>query len=479
MFRRTHEEAKGISKLSFKRPFTSNYLANVRVIRAERFARNIPVKATTIFEKLPYNQMSVTTKNTQFFRSSDNSTPNEFHNGKSVLFSTNTLTRPLDSSGLENQLSAPYKNTDFLMLFKSTLTKHEASEIIDYPMVYYWGQFSESKIPNVFYGFDDNKGNYLGLTNDHIAYRYQIVKILGKGTFGQVFECFDHKENTKCAIKVIKSHKRFNSQAHTEIKILKLLLANDKENSNSVLHIKDYFLFRNHICITSELLGNNLYQAMASPFSYQKIKQIAVQVLRGLKYLKRLSVIHCDLKPENILFTSEDCSPVKIIDFGSSCLTNERFFTYIQSRHYRAPEVLLGLTYDCSVDMWSFGCILVELLTKKPLFQADSEVELLEKIVKVRGKVPEDLWQNASKKNIFFEKVLGNCEIQAICEPLKDDLEFGDFIEKCLEWDPAKRITPEEALAHPWLRKNLIRTGDGKINPIRVMKRKNLIINCL
>lgn len=91
-------------------------------------------------------------------------------------------------------------------------------------------------------------------------------------------------------------------------------------------------------------------------------------VLAAARFLRQHSLIHCDLKPENILLMQPQRSAIKVIDFGSSCFINERMYTYVQSRFYRSPEVILGLTYGCEIDMWSFGCILAELYMGYPLF---------------------------------------------------------------------------------------------------------------
>ena len=91
-------------------------------------------------------------------------------------------------------------------------------------------------------------------------------------------------------------------------------------------------------------------------------------------------IIHCDLKPENILLKEPNKSGIKIIDFGSSTFHDERVYTYIQSRFYRAPEIMLGIPYDCAIDMWSFGCIVSEMLLGFPLFanEASTYQQLLE-----------------------------------------------------------------------------------------------------
>ena len=86
------------------------------------------------------------------------------------------------------------------------------------------------------------------------------------------------------------------------------------------------------------------------------------------RFLAQHQLIHCDLKPENILLMQPQRSAIKVIDFGSSCFVNERMYTYVQSRFYRSPEVIMGLPYGCEIDMWSFGCILAELYMGYPLF---------------------------------------------------------------------------------------------------------------
>ena len=97
-----------------------------------------------------------------------------------------------------------------------------------------------------------------------------------------------------------------------------------------------------------------------------------------------VNIIHCDLKPENILLRHPKRSGVKIIDFGSSCKSNKRMYSYIQSRFYRAPEIILGLPYTAAIDIWSLGCILVEMHTGEPLFSGSDQIDQMYKIVKVR-----------------------------------------------------------------------------------------------
>ena len=168
----------------------------------------------------------------------------------------------------------------------------------------------------------------------------------------------------------------------------------------------DSFYFRRHFIIVFELLDINLYKYIKQPgfrgMNKDLLRQIATQMLQGLNHLSKINIIHCDLKPENVLFTDAARTAVKIIDFGSACTEYKQGFTYVQSRFYRSPEVVLGLPYDQAVDMWSFGCILAELVTGRPLFQAVDECELLE-LFRIRiGLPPDEMIKKAKKRKLFF-----------------------------------------------------------------------------
>ncbi len=105
-------------------------------------------------------------------------------------------------------------------------------------------------------------------------------------------------------------------------------------------------------------------------------------------------------------FYNQPTYQIKVIDFGSSCFESERIYTYVQSRFYRSPEVILGINYNVSIDMWSFGCILAELYTGYPLFPGENEQEQLACIMEVMG-VPENYYiDSGSRKQIYFGKNL-------------------------------------------------------------------------
>lgn len=255
--------------------------------------------------------------------------------------------------------------------YKSKLTPYETTEILNYPSIYFVGNSSnkrQSSGPN--FGFDDENGSYIHTAHDHIAYRYEVIKILGKGSFGQVVKAFDHKTNTFVGLKMVRNERRFTKQAAEEIRILELLRDQDMDNSRNVVHILEHFTFREHVCMTFELLSINLYELIKrndfKGFPLPLVRKFAHSILVCLDMLHRNKVIHCDLKPENILLKQQGRSGIKVIDFGSSCFEDQSIYTYIQSRFYRAPEVILGCKYNTSIDIWSFGCIIAELLTGMP-----------------------------------------------------------------------------------------------------------------
>jgi dual specificity tyrosine-phosphorylation-regulated kinase 2/3/4 len=113
--------------------------------------------------------------------------------------------------------------------------------------------------------------------------------------------------------------------------------------------------------------------------------------------------VHCDLKPENILLRKINKSGIKIIDFGSGCFENEKIYTYIQSRFYRAPEIVLGIPYNAAIDMWSFGCILYELYVGYPLFPGEDEKDHMALMMEVKGVPPRSVLARSSRRKVFFD----------------------------------------------------------------------------
>lgn len=231
-------------------------------------------------------------------------------------------------------------------------------------------------------------------------------------------------------------------------------------------------------CIVFEMLSYNLYEFIKANnykgISLNLIRRFASQLLQCLHLLQKSAIIHCDLKPENILLKHPNRSAIKVIDFGSSCFEDEKIYNYIQSRFYRAPEIILGIAYTMAIDMWSFGCILAELYIGSPLFPGQNEAEQLAMIMEVRGVPPDEVLAMATRSEKFFK---GNKPVLfpdargrirrpgslSLREKLRGaDEVFVGFVERrpylgCMDWNPRTRMTPKEAVGHPWIAESLLR----------------------
>lgn len=350
------------------------------------------------------------------------------------------------------------------------LSKSERAEVEQYHEVYFVPskRFHTRGCRNG--GHDDENSRYLTSVGDHIAYRYEVQTKLGKGAFGDVYQVYDHKTGNRCALKIIRNEHRFNVQGRIEVEVLETL----RQNNPKYNYVKmlESFVFRGHLCLTFDLHSHDLYTELKSRefqgLAEDDIRGIAANVTTCLKLLRKLKIVHADLKPENILLSDEDAFDVKVIDFGSSCFQHGRVHTYVQSRYYRSPEIVLGLGYGCEIDMWSLGCIVVELLTGRPIFAAKNEKDLLLYIMEVLDTPPAHLLERATRTRDFFSKDRTGYHSLRVVDrkgrkrlPGTRDLmtqccrgataNLVDFVRGCLQWDPKRRMTPEEALRHPFL----------------------------
>ncbi|KAI9673428.1 MAG: dual specificity protein kinase yak1 [Caeruleum heppii] len=283
-------------------------------------------------------------------------------------------------------------------------------------------------------GYDNEDSDYILYVNDILGSeetghknRYLILDVLGQGTFGQVVKCQNLKTQEVVAVKVVKNRTAYFNQSMMEVSVLDLLNTKlDKNDDHHLLRLKDTFIHRQHLCLVFELLSVNLYELIKQNqfrgLSTTLVRVFAQQLLNGLSLLNKARLIHCDLKPENILlkkwvirsngspFTDQRLasleSPIiKIIDFGSACDERQTVYTYIQSRFYRSPEVLLGLPYSSAIDMWSLGCIVVELFLGLPLFPGSSEYNQVARITEMLGMPPTWMLEMGKQSGEFFEKV--------------------------------------------------------------------------
>lgn len=332
-------------------------------------------------------------------------------------------------------------------------------------------------------------------------HRYVVHDMLGQGTFGQVFKCSTQEDGGgMVAVKVIKNQAAYYHQARVEIGVLQFL--NTRADPNDTCHIvrlKDFFLHKNHLCLVFELLNLNLFELVRHNkfrgLSLSLVRVFLTQVLKALVVLHSSNIIHCDIKPENILLTDATSGEVKLIDFGSACFANRTVYSYIQSRFYRSPEVVLGYQYTMSVDMWSLGCVAAELFLGLPLFPAACELDLLGRISETIGPLPDHLMMNSKNTRKFYTADVlapGGMRLRTVEEftaatgqkaprgkqyfqhkaladiinayPFRSGLReedqlrertnreaFTDFLIGLLDVDPLTRWTPLQAQEHPFL----------------------------
>ena len=246
------------------------------------------------------------------------------------------------------------------------------------------------------------------------------------------------------------------------------------------------FIFMNHFCLVFELMGPSLIKEIKDnkftgfPLGY--VQKMMKDILPILNSLSKLGLMHCDVKPENILKSGDS---FKLIDFGSCLFVADNTIFYVQSRFYRAPEVVLKIPFDSKIDVWSLGCVAVELFLGLPLLPAISEIHLASLIDSTIGSFPNDMLQISPQKSIYFgpdgkikpPSVLcseNNETFDTTFEPyfiktkLNDILQsyeaegienngankevFIDLINNMLKIDPNERLSAEDALNHPFFR---------------------------
>lgn len=362
-------------------------------------------------------------------------------------------------------------------------------------------------------GYDNKDHDYILYVHDIIssprgANRYQVLDLLGKGTFGQVVKCLDLERNEFVAIKIVKNLPAFHSQGLVEVKLLQTLNSKYDSDVYPMVRMLDNFIFRNHLCLIFELLNVSLYELIRQNqfrgLSVQLVSIFTKQILTAMVALHQTRIIHCDLKPENILLEDATSPNLKVIDFGSACFDNQAVYTYIQSRFYRSPEVILGLPYKLSIDVWSLGCIVFELFVGLPLFPGLSQHRMLMRFIKFLGMPPYRMLAEAKDTSKFFNRtgysgtssdyvlktddeysrhiaaLTGNKPI--IAQPFREYYKAGtiqqivlgyefksglsreqkeeelamrramlSFLEYVLPWDPEERWTPEQLLTHPFI----------------------------
>ena len=334
------------------------------------------------------------------------------------------------------------------------------------------------------------------------------MRHISDGTFGRVLEIQDINSRKSYAFKILLPKEEIIKWWKFEKSIIDDIQKEDKNNESNCIHIIKNILFvKNNVkyCgMIFELLGLSLYEYLKMNsfmgFNIVQIQKIAYQLLKGLKFIHKLKIIHTDLKPENILFVNSDYnkinhfpnnvpnnggnnlyyyniknSDIRIIDFGSAIKLdkNKNPYGIINTRQYRSPEVILQ---SCGInektDIWSIGCILYELYTGDLLFATHGNEEQLCLIQKACGHYPEWMVKETSYKDLY--KLFSKCgehendyviNVEKCAKPdeIKKAIEnqktldefvhpshklFSDFLKYLLNVNPKERPNASEALKH-------------------------------
>lgn len=370
---------------------------------------------------------------------------------------------PLDignNNSLKKTFEGPCSNHEVLASYRHFITDREEYEIVNYSIIYYI-----RKSPITCKKSDCTSNNLLRFEkDDHIAYRFQMISILGEGSSGFVIKCHDHKLNEDVAIKALRDTRKTHDHVLLEKAYLTTLQQNGGPDKFHIIRYKDSFIFRGYFCIVMELASINIYSLICTqPFKRLQAstyQMVARQTAEALDFMHKNNVIHSDIKPENILFTNVRRTSIKLIDFGCSCTEGNTLYTYIQSRFYRAPEVVLENEYDSKIDIWSYGCLLCEMFTGKPLFEAFDEEELMCLMISMLGIPPKSILKTAKRAKYYFDENFELLDTMEINETsLKEKTNISDpyllqLISGCLRWDPKERFSAEDIIKHNYFKQS-------------------------
>jgi len=307
-----------------------------------------------------------------------------------------------------------------------------------------------------FYSVELNK------TVWEVPSKYINLTPVGSGAYGQVCSAMDSESRSsdgnvvKVAIKKIA--RPFQSAVHAKRSYRELRMLKHMNHENIVglldcftpVNTIDNF---NDVYMVMPLMGADLNNIIKTQkLSDDHVQFLVYQIIRGMKYVHSAGIIHRDLKPSNIA-VNEDCE-LKILDFGLARPTETEMTGYVATRWYRAPEIMLNwMHYNQTVDIWSVGCIMAEMLTGKTIFPGTDHIDQLTRILQLVGKPDEKLLSKlGSDEARNYIRSLPKMEKKNFSEVFSGASPLAiDLLEKMLELDADKRITAEQTLAHPYL----------------------------
>lgn len=236
--------------------------------------------------------------------------------------------------------------------------------------------------------------------------RFTIEKQIGKGYYALVFEATDSHTFEKVAFKIGKSHKSMYKTMREEVIFHDYL--NKFPNKNICHSLFSGEIARNgqsHICILFPLMDMDLYDHLKinkENISSEFVKNTHHAILNALDHIHDLDIIHADVKPDNILLRNDE---ILLTDFGTASILGEREYSIIQTLPYRSPEIIIGHEFwDSKIDIWSLGCVTLEMVIGRQVFQGDDEYEVLSEIIGFLGAPPKVYLNRCSNKSTYFKR---------------------------------------------------------------------------
>ncbi|KAJ2779288.1 Cyclin-dependent kinase catalytic subunit [Coemansia javaensis] len=283
--------------------------------------------------------------------------------------------------------------------------------------------------------------------------RYQKLDKVGEGTYGVVYKARDLQTGRTVAMKKIRLEADDEGVPSTAIREISLLKELQHEN---IVKLLDIVYSDAKLYLVFEFLDLDLKKYMDSVgpagLSADQVKSYMHQLVKGLAFCHSRRTLHRDLKPQNLLI--DQSGMLKIADFGLGRAFGVplRVYTHeVVTLWYRSPEILMGSRqYSIGMDMWSVGCIFAEMVRRRPLFPGDSEIDEIFKIFRIMGTPTEEIWPDLVTLPDYkptFPKWQPK-SLSALLPGL--DADGIDLLKRMLAYDPARRISAKQALAHPY-----------------------------
>uniref|UniRef100_A0A8C8LMF0 Serine/threonine-protein kinase PRP4 homolog n=1 Tax=Oncorhynchus tshawytscha TaxID=74940 RepID=A0A8C8LMF0_ONCTS len=346
--------------------------------------------------------------------------------------------------------------------------------------------------PNLRDNWTDAEGYYRLNIGEILDKRYSVYGYTGQGVFSNVIRARDlARASHEVAIKIIRNNELMQKTGLKELEFLKKLNNADLDDKFHCLRLFRHFYHKQHLCLVFEPLSMNLREVLKKygkdvGLHIKAVRSYSQQLFLALKLLKRCNILHADIKPDNIL-VNESKTILKLCDFGSASHVAENDITpYLVSRFYRAPEIIIGKPYDYGIDMWSVGCTLYELYTGKILFPGKTNNHMIKLAMDIKGKMPNKMIRKGVFKDQHFDQNLNflYTEVDKVterekvtvmstinptkelladmvgCQRLPEDqrkkvAQLKDLLDLTLMLDPAKRISINQALQHPYIQEKI------------------------